>query len=122
MALIGPVTLSISPSSGSGVVAVSVGYTVIGSGRDRETAQHYREVCHLVGVDSDKLSIIPGATVFEGTTIFTEEEGSFMRTRQKLVSASVLNEDTFGQDEIRAVVTLTPIPTSRESNLVRFGN
>ncbi len=43
---------------------------------------------------------------------------------QLFLPRSVLDEDneTFIQaDEIRAKVTLTPIPTSRESNLVRLG-
>jgi hypothetical protein len=53
------------------------------------------------------------------TTVFSGNSVHFILPR------SVLDEDNEGPfiqaDEIRAKVTLTPIPTSRESNLIRLG-
>jgi hypothetical protein len=60
-----------------------------------------------------------------GTTVFSGNGAHFTRALQLFLPRSVLDEDNEGPfiqaDEIRAKVTLTPIPTSRESNLVRLG-
>jgi hypothetical protein len=127
MASIGPVTLTITPVLNSTNVSVGVGYVVSGSGHDLATEQNYQEVCHLIGDDT------PGdgtddilRKIFEGTTVFTGNTVSFTRAIQLFLPKSVLDEDNngitvFQEDEIRARVTLTPIPTSRESNLILVG-
>lgn len=125
MASIQPVTLTITPAP-NGNVSVQVGYVVSGNGHDLATEQNYREVCQLIGDDT------PGdgrddilRTVFDGTTVFTGNNVAFQRAIQLFMPLSELDEDSGGpiiqEDEIRAKVTLTPIPTSRESNLVRVG-
>jgi hypothetical protein len=124
MASIQPITLEITPLPNGTDVSVSIGYVVSGSSHDLATEQHYREVCQLIGDDT------PGDgtddvlhTALDTTTVFTGQ--SFQRAIQFFLPASVLDEDTgpliFDVDEIRAVVTMTPIPTSRESNLVKIG-
>jgi len=127
MASIGPVTLTITPVPNSTNVSVGVGYVVSGSGHDLATEQNYQEVCHLIGDDT------PGdgtddilRKIFEDVTVFTGNTVSFTRAIQLFLPASALDEDNngiiaFEEDEIRARVTLTPIPTSRESNLIRRG-
>jgi hypothetical protein len=127
MATIGNVTLTITPIPNSADVFVQVGYQVLGSPHDIATQQHYREVCELIGDDTpgdgtdDVLNINP--PLFNDTTVFSG--ASFQRAISRQVPRSVLDEDNTGpqiqEDEIRAKVTLTPIPTSRESNLIRMG-
>ena len=124
MASIQQVNLAITPVPNSANVIVDVGYVVSGSSHDIATQQNYREVCQLIGDDT------PGdgtddilRTIFDTTTVFSGN--SFQRVLQVVVPRSVLDEDNDGpqiqEDEIRARVTLTPIPTSRESNLIRMG-
>jgi len=124
MASIQQVNLAITPVPNSANVIVDVGYVVSGSSHDIATQQHYREVCQLIGDDT------PGdgtddvlRTIFDSTTVCSGN--SFQRVLQVVVPRSVLDEDNDGpqiqEDEIRAKVTLTPIPTSRESNLIRMG-
>jgi hypothetical protein len=126
MASVQPVTLTITPIPNSTNVSVGVGYVVSASSHDLATDQHYREVCQLIGDDT------PGdgtddvlRTIFEATTVFSGNSAHFTRAIQLFLPRSVLDEDNDGPfiqaDEIRAKVTLTPIPTSRESNLVRLG-
>ena len=125
MASIQPITLSIQRVPNSNNVSVQVGYVVSASGHDLATEQNYREVCQLIGDDT------PGdgtddilRTIFDNTTVFGGTSVHFTRAIQLFLPASVLDEDNSGpfleSDEIRARVTLTPIPTSRESNLVVF--
>jgi hypothetical protein len=124
MASITPITLTIQPVPNSANVSVQVGYVVSGTSHDLATEQNYREVCQLIGDDT------PGdgtddilRTLFDTTTVFTGS--AFTRAIQLFMPLSELDEDREGpfiqEDEIRAKVTLTPIPTSRESNLVRIG-
>jgi hypothetical protein len=126
MASIQQVTLAITPVPNSANVSIDVGYVVSGSSHDLATGQNYREVCQLIGDDT------PGdgtddilRTIFDATTVFTGNSVHFTRAIQLFLPRSVLDEDNEGpqiqEDEIRAKVTLTPIPTSRESNLVRIG-
>ena len=123
MASIQPITLTITPVPNSTNVSVQVGYVVSASNHDLASEQNYREVCELIGDDT------PGdgtddtlRTIFEATTVFGGTSVHFTRAIQLFLPASVLNEDNTGPfleaDEIRARVTMTPIPTSRESNLV----
>ena len=126
MASIQPVTLTITSVPNSANVSVGVGYVVSASSNDLATEQHYREVCQLMGDDT------PGdgtddvlRTIFEATTVFSGNSAHFTRAIQLFLPRSVLYEDNDGPiiqaDEIRAKVTLTPIPTSRESNLFQLG-
>lgn len=126
MASIQPITLRITRIANSADVNIDVSYVVSASGHDLTTEQNYREVCQLIGDDT------PGdgtddilRTLFDSTTVFNGTTPHFQRVIQRRLPASVLDEDSGGpaieEDEIRARVTMTPIPTSRESNLVRFG-
>lgn len=125
MASIGPVSLRIINVPNSSNASIDVGYTVSASSHDLATQQHYREVCELIGDDT------PGdgtddvlRTLREEIIDFTDHP-SFTRAIQVFVPVSLLDEDrgivTQEEDEIRARVTLTPVATSRESNLIRRG-
>lgn len=126
MASIQPITLRITRIPNSANVSIDIGYTVSASSHDLATEQNYREVCQLIGDDT------PGdgtddiiRTVRDTTTVFTGNNVHFTRAIQLFLPASALDEDSgrpfLEEDEIRAKVTLTPIPSSRESNLVRVG-
>jgi hypothetical protein len=129
MATIGPVTLTITRDGANAVVGVS--YTITGSSRDVATLQPYREICRLVGDDDTAGDgpddAIPGGTLKNVTTVFAET-AAVPISFQRILSASALNEDIHfnpaiaQMDEIRAVVSLTPIPVtgprSRESDIV----
>ena len=126
MASIQQVRLTITPVPNSANVSVDVGYVVSASNHDLATEQNYREICQLIGDDTpgDGTDDILRA-IFDATTVFTGNIPHFTRAIQLFLPQSVLDEDNEGPfiqaDEIRAKVTLTPIPTSRESNLVRLG-
>jgi hypothetical protein len=126
MASIQQVRLTITPVPNSANVSVDVGYVVSASNHDLATEQNYREICQLIGDDTpgDGTDDILRA-IFDATTVFTGNIPHFTRAIQLFLPRSVLDEDNEGPfiqaDEIRAKVTLTPIPTSRESNLVRLG-
>lgn len=123
MASIQPVTLSIARVPNSSTVSVQVGYVVSASSHDLATEQNYREICHLIGDDT------PGdgsddvlRTLLDTTTVFSGNTVHITRAIQLFMPASALDEDNrffLDEDEIRARVTMTPIATSRESNLVR---
>ena len=126
MASIGPINLRITEIPSNGTASIDVGYTVSASSHDLATEQNYREVCQLIGDDT------PGdgtddilRTLRDDITIFSGIAQHFTRAIQVFVPLSLLDEDrgvvTQEEDEIRARVTLTPIPTSRESNLIRRG-
>jgi len=126
MASIQPITLRITRIPNSVNVSIDIGYVVSASSHDLATEQNYREVCQLIGDDT------PGdgtddiiRTILDLTTVFTAPFVHITRAIQLFLPASALDEDRgrpfLEEDEIRALVTLTPIPTSRESNLVRIG-
>lgn len=131
MATIGPVSLSITDQT-SGEVLVIVGYEITGSPHDAESEQAYREVVELIGVDSGEPGedgvddILPIDKVSDGVTVFDTSHLGFVRSPHQTYSPAELDEDSHPflvrSDEIRARVTLTPLPPtapSRESNLVR---
>jgi hypothetical protein len=125
MASITPIFLNIknSPTNPANF-EVFVGYTVEFNNDDLETKQHYREICQLIGDDTpgdgidDALhTVLNTITVFDGGTTGV---GRFMTFE---VPKTRLDEDNPGSpfpfaDEIRARVTLVPIPATRESNQV----
>lgn len=125
MARINPITLSITPVPNSENVSVQIGYVVAANGQDLASEQNYREVCQLIGDDT------PGdgtddilRTVLDQTTVFSGNTAAFTRAIQFFLPKSVLDEDggiIIDADEIRARVTMTAIPTSRESNQVVLG-
>jgi hypothetical protein len=126
MASIGPVTLRIINVPNSANASIDVGYTVSASSHDLATEQNYREVCELIGDDT------PGdgtddvlQKLKEEIIVFSSNAPHLTRAIQTFVPQSLLDEDRGiivpEEDEIRARVTLTPIPTSRESNLIKRG-
>lgn len=115
---------------GQGNAFVEVSYRIDASHHDIDSGQTYRELVQLIGDDSrpgeDGVSdIIVGGTIFDGLITFTGPQTQFARTRAKNVPSSLLDEDgPFREDEIRARVTLVPVPpgaVSQDSNLVRRG-
>ena len=124
MATIGPVTLTITPAPNTNLFGINVNYRISGSNHDVSFEMSYREVCQLIGDDTpgdgtdDPLHTLRDATItFSGTSV------NFDRGFHLTLPANVLDEDrgTFlpQADEIRALVTLTPIlQASRESNQV----
>lgn len=126
MASIGPITLRIIDVPNSGNASIDVGYIVSASSHDLATEQNYREVCELIGDDT------PGdgtddvlQKLREEIIVFNSNTPHLTRAIQAFVPKSLLDEDrgiiAFEEDELRARVTLTPIPTSRESNLIKRG-
>ena len=130
MASISRVQLQIVERSGSALVQVS--YTVTATQNDAVNEQAYRELVQLVGDDvgvgeDGSSELIPGGTVWDGVVRFTNSQVAFTQSREITVPSAVLDEDpgpVIREDEIRARVTLTPLPPaspSRDSNLVRRG-
>lgn len=125
MATISDIKLSILDHSGSATAQLS--YTISASNFDAE--QSYVERVELIGVDegphedghSEVLAAIP-----DGVVTFDSSLGSVSRGPEiHLSSSAVLDEDPgfFRADEIKARVTLTPLPrtVSRDSNVVVRG-
>ena len=132
MAKIGPVTLAVEPS---GVEAkVEVAYDITFDDFDQRSNQPYVEVCRLVGDDTlagDPAEAAPDETIGFLTPLFlrsTRADGnpSLSRRFTKTFRMRDLDEDRGtvpDPDEIRAVVTITPVVPSasaRESNLVEL--
>lgn len=128
MASISNVRLSIFDVPGSsGLAGIQVGFTVTETNDDAVSERSYREVVELVGVDEGpgedgQSDVIVGVQLEEGLVTFTTSQTSFVRGREKQVSSALLEEDgMFRRAEIRARVTLIPVPprtVTRESNTV----
>ena len=127
MASIGAVSLSVVQNVANADITVT--YTLTGSAFDIASGQPYTEVCRLMGDDTGIVpaednvdDVIPNGLltpIFNFPIVFTNAL-PINRTRTKTIAKSDLNEDV-GLDEIRALVTLTPVPVSavsRESNQV----
>ena len=130
MASISNVSLQIFENAGTAVVRVS--YRLTATHHDGPHEQAYRELVQLVGIDigpgeDGQSELIPGGTVWDGVVVFSTSQVSFEQTRERTLPSSILDEDPgpiIREDEIRARLTLIPLPPqslSRESNLVRRG-
>jgi hypothetical protein len=112
MGTISNVSLSIVPDVANANVIVN--YTLIGHPFDVTSGQPYTETVSLVGVvtginppeDNVDDPIPNGAISFSVITF--PNATPISRTRTRTIAKSDLDEDV-GLDEIRAVVTLTPI-------------
>jgi hypothetical protein len=131
MATIGPVELSIKMRADE--AHVDVKYDITFDSYDQHSNQAYAEVCKLVGDDTgtgDSPAAGADDTLGFLTPLFfrsTRSDGSATLGRHftKTFRKAELDEDRGpipNPDEIRAVVTLTPVLPSaatRESNLVK---
>ena len=134
MASISNVTLRIFENVPvAGQALVQVGYTLTATLHDAPHQQSYRELVQLVGDDEgpgeDGTSeTLAGGTIFDGTVTFTTSTVAFTQSHERTVPVSILDEDggiIIRGDEIRARVTLIPLPPvnpTRLSNLVRRGD
>jgi hypothetical protein len=130
MASIGPVKLQITLQELKAEVDVT--YDISFDEYDQKTDQVYVEVCKLIGDDTgtgDELDAGPDDVIGYLTPLFfrnTRANGARTLARHftKVFRTADLNEDrgtVSNPDEIRALVTLTPVMPSavkRESNLV----
>jgi len=127
MASISAVSLSVVTNVANADITVT--YSLTGSAFDIASGQPYTEICKLMGDDTGIVpaednvdDVIPNGLmtpIFSIPVVFTNAL-PINRTRTKTIAKSDLNEDV-GTDEIRALVTLTPLPpvaVSRESNQV----
>ena len=133
MATIGEVVLKITNQPGGKDAVVDVKYDVVFDVYDQSSNQPYAEVCRLMGDDTnvpgDSTAAGPDDTLGFLTPMFfndTRSDGkpSLSRHWTKTFSLVDLDEDRgpiANPDEIRALVTLEPVPpvpARRESNLV----
>jgi|SoiMethySBSTD1v2_1073268.scaffolds.fasta_scaffold598210_2 hypothetical protein len=136
MVSIGNVKLEIfegPPTTSAGFAIVRVSYQITATHHDAQHEQSYRELVRLIGVDTGpgedgKSEILIGGTIWDGVVVFSTSQVSFTQIHEKQLATSVLDEDSgpgpIRRDEIRARVTLSPIPpasSNRESNLVTRG-
>lgn len=122
-------TLTITGSTTPGDSIVTVEYEVTFSTFDKASDQPYRESVVLIGDDTPLpnttlATIVPGFPPFFSVIRASDvvpPATTLRQTHPKTFSNLVLDEDN-GTDEIRAVVTLTPVPAAvagpTESNLV----
>ena len=128
MATIGPVELKIRLKGTEAFVEVR--YEIAFDGYDQRSNQPYTEVCRLIGDDTATGDLpAPDHTVGFLTPLLMTiaqagDQPSLKREWKKTFRKTDLDEDRGpipDPDEIRAVVTLTPVLPSgatRESNLV----
>jgi hypothetical protein len=117
------------PTAPVGMTLVRASYTITNTLHDAPHEQAYREEVRLVGDDRGEggtAELLPIDAIWDGVVVFTTSQVQFVRSPERLYSSSVLDEDPnlIEEDEIRAVVTLTPIPqtpVTKESNLVLRG-
>lgn len=126
MATINPINLAITRINNTNFVRVKLDYTITGSNHDIASEMSYREVCRIIGDDTpgDGTDDILG-TLLDNTITFTGTNTGFGRGFSLVLPLSLLDEDSGGVlpqgDEIRALVTITPIlpsESSRESNQI----
>jgi hypothetical protein len=122
MARVNNVNLNINIDVGNADIRVT--YSLIGNSFDIASGQPYREVVKLIGVDNlpedGTNEDIIGGQIIDTTVVFANAS-PIPRNWSRTILKSILNEDNPGQDEIRAIVTLTPIPASpanSSSNIV----
>jgi hypothetical protein len=132
MASIGPVKLNIKKQSDTEFL-VDVKYEILFDSYDVGSNQPYAEVCRLMGDDTgtgDPPDAGPDDTIGFLTPLFfrsTQADGSEKLERHwtKTFRKADLDEDRGpipNPDEIKAVVTLTPVPpatVTAESDLVK---
>ena len=132
MATIGPVKLAVK-KQGDNEFLVDVDYEIIFDSYDQHSNQPYAEVCRLMGDDpiiGDPPAAGADDTLGFLTPLFfrsTQADGnaSLARHWSKVFRKADLDEDRSpipNPDEIRAVITLTPVAPSTvtaESNLVK---
>jgi hypothetical protein len=134
MAKIGPVKLKIDVQGAQ--ATLDVAYDIEFSAHDRQSQQAYKEECRLIGDDTNVGD--PPAAGGDDTLGFLTppffddtkagDSPTLARHWTKTVRKNDLDEDRGAfsdSDELRARVTLTPVPPAtgkavhRESNLVR---
>ena len=128
MASIGPVELKVTLKEDDALVSVT--YEIAFDSYDQNSNQAYVEVCRLIGDDTGT-GDPPGPDQVLGfvTPLFVTDsasngKASVQRKWKKTFRKTDLDEDRVAgtnPDEIRALVTLTPVQpaaVSRESNLV----
>lgn len=134
MAKIGPIKLKISIQGADATIDVT--YDITFDAADKQSHQKYNEVCRLIGDDTDVVD--PPAAGGDDTLWFltppffndttAPRSGKVSRQWTKTIRKGALDEDRGAfsdSDELRATVTLTPVPPAtgtpvhRESNLVR---
>lgn len=120
------------PTVPPGKALIRVSYKVSADHHDAEHEQAYREQVQLFGDDRGEggtMQLIPGpdGIISDGVVVFTTSQVAFQRIWEKTIDSNKLDEDPGPppkQDEIGALVTLTPIPLTvknRESNIVKRG-
>jgi hypothetical protein len=116
-------------SSSSPNVLVNVSYKILATLDDVPAGRTYRELVQLVKVgrmigDPGVEHLVSGGTVWDGTVLFTGDETGFSHTRELTLPAADLAQDSALQaEEIRARVTLIPLPATSptmESNTVQL--
>ncbi|MDQ4134113.1 MAG: right-handed parallel beta-helix repeat-containing protein [Actinomycetota bacterium] len=135
MARIGPIKLAVDIRGAESVIDVK--YNIVFDHDDRESGAVYREICRLIGDDTnvgDPPQAGADDTLGFLTPLFTRDAApptgslSLPRHFHKTFRTGDLDEDRGpipNPDEIRALVTLAPEPAngdkpvSRQSNLVR---
>ena len=128
MATIGPVTLKVRLKGNEAFVDVT--YDLTFDSYDQHSNQAYVEVCRLIG-DDTATGDVPGPDHTVGfltplfvTHVAADGKPTVKRAWKKTFRKTELDEDRGpvpNPDEIRAVVTLTPVQpsaASAESNLV----
>lgn len=99
---------------------IQLGYTIVWDPFSQATNLAFSERWELVGVDGTTTTTLwTGPLSIAG--LRSNGNASTDRTQHATVSATVLDEDPSAQDEIAAVITLTPLlpyPTSGQSNTV----
>ena len=134
MATIGPVKLKIDVAGAQATVDVT--YDITFDAKDKQSKQVYKEDCRLIG-DDTRVGDPPAAGADDTLGFLTPpffddtrppKSGKISRHWTKTIRKADLDEDRGAfsdSDELRARVTLTPVPPTagepkhRESNLVR---
>jgi hypothetical protein len=134
MASVSNLTLSIAVvNNGANLEAnIDVEYDIVFNSYDQNSNQAYAETCKIIGDDTGIVPAEDGVddAILNGTLfpafpfpglnlVASNGQASVHRTRSKTLPLNNLNEDLAGNpDELRAVVTLSPVlpvAVSRES-------
>jgi len=101
-----------NPSPGDARVQVS--YKITATGGDAMAGAAYRELVQLYKGEEP----INDSTISDEVVVFDQNEVAFVRNREKILPLATLREGPLQDVNVRARVSLSPIPPSRDSNVV----
>lgn len=129
MASVGPIVFQVTPIAPVGTAQVEIGYLITGTTEDIAEERRYQEVAQLVSkghrigdpslehtISVADLHLPSGVIVFDGTQVNFNRQITSSTAMANLVQGT----SPLQPEPLFVRVTLTPLPPSRDSNIVQL--